>query len=139
VTGDGTPDANYESLCRDLETHWNDQRGAAFQGAVARLRAFAEHGNLAAAEYLADILALYGPLHDAAEAYKWYYVVLSQQGYTVAFADENGIPPRYCGPVGDFRNESMVSGLVAELGFQRVQQLDAEAAQWLARHGLAAR
>jgi hypothetical protein len=139
VTGDGTLSAEYEAVCNDLDAHWDEQAGADFQTAVARLRALAERGNLEAAEYLAEILALYGPLHDPAEAYTWYYVALSQQGYAVAFADENGMAPHYCGPVGDFRNESMVSGLVAELGFQRVQQLDIEAAQWLAKHGLAPR
>ena len=33
---------------------------------------------------------------------------------------------------GDFRNESMVSQLVIELGWERVRQLDLEAARWLA-------
>jgi hypothetical protein len=62
---------------------------------------------------------------------------LSQQGYTVAFADANGTPPHYGGPAGDFRNESMVSALVAELGFDRVREIDVDAAQWLTKHGFA--
>jgi hypothetical protein len=60
------------------------------------------------------------------------------QGYSVEFADQNGTPPDYGGPVGDFRNESMVSGLVSELGFERAQILDREAAEWLSRRGPAA-
>jgi hypothetical protein len=60
----------YEALCDDLETHWEDQGGAQFRAAVRRLEAWAEGGSLAAAEYLAEILALDGPLHDPAEAYK---------------------------------------------------------------------
>jgi hypothetical protein len=35
----------------------------------------------------------------------------------------------YCGPIGDFRNECMVSDLVAEPGFDKVRSLDAEAAR----------
>jgi hypothetical protein len=95
-----------------------------------------EGGNLDAAEHLAEILALTGPLHDAAQAYRWYYIVLSQQGYSVAFKDLNGRPPYYGGAVRDFRNESMVSALVAELGFDRVREIDVEATKWLAQHGL---
>jgi hypothetical protein len=107
-----------------------------FAAGVRRLEQIAEDGDLFAAEQLAELLAMYGPMHDAATAYKWYYVVLSQQGYTVEFKDENGMPPDYGGPVGDFRNESMVSGLVSELGFERAQELDRVAADWLSRKGL---
>lgn len=72
-------------------------------------------------------------IHDATEAYKWYFVALSSQGYSTDFDDRNGTPPQYRGPVGDFRNESMVSDLVTELGFAKVQQLDLEIKQWLAK------
>lgn len=61
------------------------------------------------------------------EAYKWYYI---------DWDDRNHRPPYYCGPDGDFRNESIVSELVVMLGWDRVRQLDAEAAQWLAERGL---
>jgi hypothetical protein len=120
--------ADYDAVCADLAAHWDDPGSGEFRSAVDRLRTLAKSGDLQAAEYLAEILALEGPLHDAAVAYKWYYVALSAQGYTVTFEDRNGTPPHYCGPDGDFRNESMVSGLVAELGFARVQELDGEAA-----------
>jgi hypothetical protein len=121
----------FDALCDELRAHWSEQASAEFRRCVEQLRGLAEGGSQDAAEYLAEILALDGPLHDAEAAYKWYYVVLSQQGYTVEFRDQNNTPPYYGGPDGDFRNESMVSGLVAELGFARVQQLDNEAAQWL--------
>ena len=107
-----------------------------FGDGLRRLEQLAEEGDLFAAEQVAELLALHGPAHDAAVAYKWYYIVLSQQGYSVEFRDENGTPPDYGGPTGDFRNESMVSGLVSELGFERVQELDRIAAEWLARKGL---
>jgi hypothetical protein len=54
----------------------------------------------------------------------------------VAFADQNDDPPYYGGPVGDFRNESMVSELVTELGFERVRELDVLAAGWMETHGI---
>ena len=103
---------------------------------MRRLEQLAEEGDLVAAEQVAELLALHGPAHDAAAAYKWYYIVLSQQGYSVEFRDENGAPPDYGGPTGDFRNESMVSGLVSELGFDRARELDCVAAEWLERNGL---
>ena len=126
---DRRPD--YDAIRAIVKAHWKRQDAPAFQAAVNQLRVLAEAGNLEAAEELAEILALSGPVHDAADAYKWYYVVLSQQGYSVEFADINDTPPSYCGPVGDFRNEAMVSGLVEELGFERVTELDKEARQWL--------
>lgn len=109
---------------------------AALEAGVRRLEQIAEDGDLLAAEQLAEVLALHGPTYDPATAYKWYYIALSQQGYTVEFRDENGTPPDYGGPVGDFRNESMVSGLVSALGFERVRELDRIAADWLSRKGL---
>jgi hypothetical protein len=122
---------DYDAVRAILKAYWTRQDAPAFRAAVDRLRLFAEAGDLEAAEYLAEILALSGPVHDAASAYKWYYIVLSEQGYSVEFADRNGTPPNYCGPDGDFRNEAMVSGLVEELGFLRVRELDNEATQWL--------
>lgn len=123
--------SDYDAVCAIVKAHWKRQDAPAFRAAVDQLSVHAEAGNLEAAEYLAEILALSGPVHDAANAYKWYYVVLSQQGYSVEFADVNGTPPNYCGPVGDFRNEAMVSGLVEELGFEQVTELDNEARHWL--------
>jgi hypothetical protein len=111
----------------------------AFGPGIQRLTQLAEDADLDAAEQLAELLAYQGPQHDAAAAYKWYYIVLSQQGYGVEFRDEVGAPPAYGGPIGDFRNESMVSDLVSELGFERAQELDRVAAAWLSRKGLTAR
>lgn len=84
-------------------------------------------------------VALPGPYYDPQAAYKWYYIALSQQGYTVGWEDLNHTPPHYCGPVGDFRNECMVSDLVVTLGWERVWQLDKEAARWLAQRNLSKR
>lgn len=128
------PETEVDALCAALNELWHEQTTAAFRDALGQLESFAEGGDIRAAETVAEILALKGPLHDAAKAYKWYYIALSQTGYTVTFEDGNNTPPHYCGPVGDFRNESMVSGLVIELSFQRIHELDAEAAAWLDAH-----
>lgn len=125
------PPTEFDAVCDDLEAHWEDQGGAGFRAAAGRLRALAERGDLEAGGYLAEILALDGPLRDAEEAYAWYYIVLSRQGYAMDFDDQVGSPPLYGGPEGDFRNEATVSDLVAELGFARIQELDREAARRL--------
>lgn len=96
------------------------------------VKRLAEAGHVDAAYELAGILARPGQYHDPESAYKWYYISLSQQGYSVEFEDENHTPPYYCGPVGDFRNECIVSDLVDGFGFDKVRSLDAEAARWIA-------
>jgi hypothetical protein len=126
-------DEEYKKLCEQLDALFEQGDSPQFQSALVRLQTYAEAGSMDAAEFLAELLAYDGPNHDAAEAYKWYFVALSSQGYTTNFDDHNGTPPHYCGPVGDFRNESMVNDLVTELGFAKVQQLDLEIKQWLAK------
>ena len=127
---------DYEDVAERLNSRWDEQDGPEFLDALRALRELAESGNLEAAEFLAEIHTRHGPNHDAAAAYKWYFIVLSQQGYSVAFRDLNGIPPAYGGVVGDFRNEAQVSDLISELGFARVVELDLEATAWLRAHGL---
>jgi len=112
------------------------ERFAASYDWPKNLEVRAETGSAEAAQELAEALADPGPNHDPESAYKWYYIALSQRGYTVEFEDQNLDPPHYCGPVGDFRNEGMVSDLVAELGFEKVKALDAEAERWMAERNL---
>jgi hypothetical protein len=117
-----------------LDEHWERQGSSQFKSALFRLITLAESGSIEAAEFLAEIQAMPGPNHDAASAYKWYFIALSNQGYSTNFADTNNSPPNYCGPVGDFRNESMVSDLVIELGFDRIHKLDSDITLWLSEH-----
>lgn len=91
----------------------------------------ADTGRMEACEFSAEILATSPTHRNVADAYKWYYIAFSQKGFGVAFQDRNGQPPSYGGPVGDFRNEAEVLELVSELGFQRIQEIDAEAEKWL--------
>jgi hypothetical protein len=72
-------------------------------------------------------------LHDATEAYRWYFVSYATEGYSTQFRNvQNG--SGYCGAVGDFRNETVVSELVDKLGFDRIRQIDVEAEAWLSAH-----
>jgi hypothetical protein len=125
-----------EEILDRFVAHAERPDGPDLREALNDLRGLAETGNSDAAEELAEILARPGPHYDPEAAYKWYYVALSQQGYSVRFEDRNGTPPYYCGPDGDFRNESGANKLVSVLGFDRVQALDAEAARWLADRNL---
>ena len=122
-----------------FEAHYDRPESPEFRKAVDDLRQLAETGDAEASQELADVLALAGPYYDPEAAYKWYYIALSQQGYTVGWQDHNHTPPYYCGPVGDFRNESMVSDLVVTLGWERVWQLDKEAEHWMADRNLTSR
>jgi hypothetical protein len=126
-------DKEYEKLCEQLDSLSEQSDSLQFQSALVHLQTYAEAGSVDAAEFLAELLSYDGPNHDVAAAYKWYFVALSSQGFTTEFDDHNGTPPHYRGPVGDFRNESMVNDLVTELGFEKVQQLDLEIKQWLAK------
>jgi hypothetical protein len=122
--------AVYEARRVHDDYRHDDSRGTA--RTIEDLRQRAESGDVEAAHELAEIIAFPGPHFDPQAAYKWYYIALSQQGYSVGWEDCNHTPPHYCGPVGDFRNECMVSDLVVMLGWERIRQLDKEAEQWLA-------
>ena len=125
----------FERLISELEELGESRDSEQFFTFLARLRVCAEEGGIEAATILAELLAGPGPAQDYCDAYKWFYIGLSQSGYSIAFEDVNKTPPHYCGPVGDFRNESLVSDLVVELGFEKVRELDAEAAAWLDANG----
>ena len=123
----------YNWICKQIDSLFDRQDSPQFAIAMSKLKAFAESGSIDAAEFLAEILAYDGPHHDAASAYKWYFVALSAQGYSTDFNDKNATPPVYGGRIGDFRNKSMVNDLVTELGFERIALLDAEIRQWPSR------
>jgi RNA recognition motif-containing protein len=126
----------FSDILDRFETHCAQPESQEFREVVHDLHQLAEAGHIGAAQQLADVLAQPGPNYDPESAYKWYYIALSQQGYTVEFQDQNHTPPYYGGPVGDFRNESLVSALVDTLGFDKIRSLDAEAARWLAERNV---
>ncbi len=126
----------FAEICDRHAAHYDRPDSSEFRKVVHDLQEMAETAHAEAAHTLADVLAVPGPYYDPEAAYKWYYFALSEQGYSVEFNDENHDPPHYCGPAGDFRNESMVSDLVETLGFEKVRSLDAEAKRWLAERNL---
>lgn len=87
-------------------------------------------------QLLGEIYAFSRTYRNPENAYYYYYIGLSQDGYSVGFRDENNDPPYYCGPVGDFRNESQVSELVDELGWDKVKQIDLKAKEWVTLNDL---
>lgn len=120
-----------DDLWDRFNTHYNNQEGPEFQQVLRELHQLACTGDAYAASQLAEVLAFEGPLCKPEVAYKWYYVAAALDGCLVAFDDQNHTPPSYGGPDGDFRNEAIVADLVRYLGFEKVQQLDEQAARWL--------
>ncbi len=82
-------------------------------------------------QLLGEMYAFSKAFRNPEKAYYYYYIGLSQDGYSVGFRDENDDSPYYCGPIGDFRNESQVSDLVTELEWDKVKQIDLKAREWL--------
>lgn len=116
----------------DLLRSDEDQGSEDFADALATVLSAIEAGDLEHADLVAEILAMPGPRHDAALAYKLYYVAHALEGYSVAWANESSDASHYSGPVGDFRNESMVSCMITELGLAALPELDEAAARLLA-------
>jgi len=117
------------------EILWSDidQSSEEFAEALATLVSAVEEGDLQYAGLVAEIFALPGPRHNAALAYKFYYVSHSEDGYMCKWANESKDPQHYLGPVGDFRNEAMVNDMMLELGLSAIPALEAEAAKLVAR------
>ena len=90
-----------------------------------------EYGKL-----LGDNYASSSHIIAAEKAYFYYCIGFSQDGDNVGFQDDNGTPPHYGGPVGDFRNESMPDVVVTALGFDKIHEIDVKAKRWLDDHGL---
>ena len=111
-----------------------DESSHSYGLALSELEALAHAGSAEAAEGIAEVFAFSERHRDPAKAYLWYHVALVTQGYLALFANQHATLEQYCGPVGDFRNEAQVNGLLVELGESRIRELDAAASEWLAEH-----
>ena len=120
----------------DLEADCYSESTTVARSALRRLAMLADAVNLRACEVLAEFFTRAGPLSDAAAAYFWYHIVLSQEGYRVGFDNLDNTGASYLGPVGDFRNEAEVSDLVSELGFEQCRAIDERTRHWLEAHRL---
>ena len=122
----------------DLEVDWANELISSgevtdpeFSEALAVLCRAIESGALEHAGTAAEALALDGPHHDAELAYVLYFVSYSQEGFSVAWSNQADESDHYLGPVGDFRNEPMVWGLIQELGVSVLPVLDERALKLL--------
>lgn len=97
------------------------------------LKDIAEEGFYDACEIVAELQALEACVYDAEAAYIWYYIALKHQGYNTVLQNE-GTELNYLGPVGDFRNEAIVSSLVEKLEVSKLANLDSKAEQWIRTH-----
>ncbi len=108
-----------------------------FDDALSAAIRFIENGAIDWADAIGRVLIAPGRVHDARAAYKWFYIGLSQRGYTTTYNNEyEKEGTYYLGPAGDFRNESDVSACIEELGLAALHALDAEAEKWLRARGL---
>lgn len=125
----------YERYCAlvdemsELQLH-QDEGSDEYGEKLEQLKAIAETGAVEAAGALAEFLALPGPRHDPEQAYRWYLIALAAEGFSTQYQNKFDDGVNYLGPVGEFRNEAMVSSLIGRLGLQRIQELDLEAEQW---------
>jgi hypothetical protein len=130
------------SICEVLDASLRDdaEPSAVFSEALNAAIRLIEAGDLESAETVGRVLTHSGPLHNAREAYKWFYIGLSQRGYSTAYENEyESDGTSYLGPIGDFRNEDEVSICIGELGLAILRELDAEAEAWLNSRGLSGR
>ena len=130
---DGDVRVEYETVSDELDAA--EEGSGRFESALAHMEELAERGSVDAAETVAELYCFSRVHRDAERAYRWYFRALSAQGYTTALQDLNHTPPHYRGLAGDFRNEAAVNGLVEQLGFDRVRELDNELARtrWIPR------
>ncbi len=102
---------------------------------LSELVRFAEKGWEDAALALGSELGAHGRDRDPEAAYRWFHIGYSwTDGYSTDWADDGDNAPYYSGPVGDFRNEALVSELVDEIPHDKLRELDAEAQHWLSTH-----
>jgi hypothetical protein len=111
-----------------------DVKNSTFEKALDMVEANLKDDSCEYGQLLGEIYAFSKAYGDPEKAYFYYYIGLSQNGYSVGFRDENHDPPYYCGPVGDFRNEVQVCELVEELGWDKIKQIDLKALEWLTRN-----
>ena len=101
---------------------------------LSELERVAEAGWQIAPLALGEQLASQGNERDIERAYKWYHIGYAWSDYETVWNNENGESDVYCGILGDFRHEVLVSVLVEEIPHSRIHTLDAEAREWLSLH-----
>jgi hypothetical protein len=72
-------DQGYPRICAELDALSDQPTAPRFRELLTQLQTYAERDSIEAAEYAAELLADDGPNHDAAAAYRWYFVALAAQ------------------------------------------------------------
>lgn len=121
----------YDQLLGRLGSY--DEPASELLSILRDLISVAERGYYLACEPIAELFALAPSVRDPHEAYVWYFVAFKFDGYRTALENQ-GTSNNYVGNVGDFRNESMVSELVDEIGISRLKDLDRRAEEWIKAH-----
>ena len=129
-----TDPANAQEAAEYLSLNGYDAANSTFEKALQMVETHLEDNPSTYGQLLGEMYAFSKAYRNPEKAYYYYYIGLSQDGYSVGFRDQNEDPPHYCGPVGDFRNESQVSELVKELGWDRIRQIDLQARKWLTQN-----
>lgn len=117
----------WDELCKKPES-------PEFLKCLNDLEKLANNRVVEAIEAVAESYSSFDCIKDSEKAYYWYYIQYALDDYLTEFDNQEpdpDDPSHYCGKVGDFRNESMVSDLVEELGFDKVRQLDKKAENFL--------
>lgn len=130
-----TDPSNAREAAEYLSLNGYDAADLTFEKALQMVESHLRDNPCDYGQLLGEMYAFSMAYRNPEKAYYYYYVGLSQDGYSVGFRDENHDPPYYCGPNGDFRNESQVSELVIELGWEEIEQIDRKARGWLIQNG----
>jgi hypothetical protein len=126
---------NSQEAAEYLSLHEYDDTNPVYQKALQMVEEHLKDNPCDYGQVLGEIYYFSKAYRNPEKAYYYYYIGLSQDGYSVGFRDSNLDPPHYCGPIGDFRNESQVSDLVTELGWDKIKQIDLDARKWLTLNG----
>ncbi len=129
-----TDPANSQEAAEYLSLHGYDVANPTFEKALQTVETSLKDSPSEYGQLLGEIYTFSKAYRNPDKAYYYYYIGLSQDGYSVGFRDKNHDPPHYLGPVGDFGNEPQISELVDELGWDRIKQIDLKASEWLSQN-----
>ncbi len=108
-----------------------DQNYITTEESLKWLRKAAEKGHVSALLELADIYSGDKKLKNPEKAYFWFYIgYYKKDGMVHALNEKPDADP----VPGDFRNESVISDLVKELGVPKLKEIEKQAQAWLAKH-----
>lgn len=120
----------------ELEKLIESNNYKAYKECIQKIEKIANEGNRDAIEIIAEQYAENDIIQNNETSYFWYHIYYAlddEEPYLTKFENEPdpNYPNHYYGKVGDFRNESMVSDLVEEIGLEKVKIIDVKAEEFL--------